>query len=147
MMGGLKMSFAHDWSSTVRAARSFGKADLDRLLDEAVRTGRSVRDQSGTGSPRIRDFRGLPSPSSLSPRPQPSRVRSRLQRPGLPPAIRFLAPSAAELPVGQTRIEVEVAGAQPGDEMDFFVDGRKVGNVAKPPGRSSGRRAKRFEPT
>jgi len=46
MLAGLKMSFAYDWSSTVRAAHSFGKADLDRLLDDAVRTGRLVRDQS-----------------------------------------------------------------------------------------------------
>ena len=46
MIGGLRMSFPYDWSSTVRAARSFEKADLDRLLDEAVRTGRLARDQS-----------------------------------------------------------------------------------------------------
>ena len=46
MMAGLKMSFAYDWSSTVRAANSFGRENLDRLLDEAVRTGRLARDQS-----------------------------------------------------------------------------------------------------
>ena len=49
------------------------------------------------------------------------------------PAIRFLAPSSSELPVGPTRIEVDVTGAQPGDEMDFFVDGRKVGSLPNPP--------------
>jgi hypothetical protein len=46
MLAALTMSFAYDWSSTVRAARSFEKADLDRFLDQAVRTGRLVRDQS-----------------------------------------------------------------------------------------------------
>jgi hypothetical protein len=46
MLSGLKMSFDHDWSSTVRAAGSFSRKDLDRLLDQAVRTGRLVRDQS-----------------------------------------------------------------------------------------------------
>jgi Ca-activated chloride channel homolog len=49
------------------------------------------------------------------------------------PRIRFLTPSERDLPFGETRIEVEVSGALPGDEMDFFADGRKVGNVAKPP--------------
>jgi hypothetical protein len=51
MMAGLKMSFAFDWSSTVRAATSFGRENLDRLLDEAVRTGRLARDQSQDRSP------------------------------------------------------------------------------------------------
>ena len=46
MLAGLKMTFGYDWSTTVRAAHSFSKADLDRLLDQAVRSGRLVRDQS-----------------------------------------------------------------------------------------------------
>jgi hypothetical protein len=46
MLAGLKMSFAYDWSSTVRAAHSFSKSDVDRLLDQAVRTGKLVRDRS-----------------------------------------------------------------------------------------------------
>jgi Ca-activated chloride channel family protein len=56
------------------------------------------------------------------------------QEPGsAPPIVRFLTPSSLDLPFGETRIEVEVSGSLAGDEMDFFVDGRKVGNVAKPP--------------
>jgi hypothetical protein len=46
MLAGLKMTFGYDWSTTVRAAQSFEKAELDRLLDRAVRAGRLVRDQS-----------------------------------------------------------------------------------------------------
>jgi Ca-activated chloride channel family protein len=50
-----------------------------------------------------------------------------------PPVVRFLAPSSRDLPVGETLIEVEVTGRLPDDEMDFFVDGRKIGSVADPP--------------
>jgi Ca-activated chloride channel homolog len=52
-----------------------------------------------------------------------------------PPVVRFLAPSSRDLPVGETRIEVEVTGTLPDDEMDFFVDGLKIGSVADPPWR------------
>ena len=50
-----------------------------------------------------------------------------------PRVVRFLAPSPSDIPLGETRIEVEVADAQPDDEMDFFVDGRKIESVAEPP--------------
>jgi Ca-activated chloride channel family protein len=43
------------------------------------------------------------------------------------PAMRILSPSPADLPVGSTRLEAAVDGALPGDVVDFFVDGRKVG--------------------
>ncbi|HEX5854382.1 MAG TPA: hypothetical protein VFZ57_02075 [Thermoanaerobaculia bacterium] len=46
MMGGLKMAFPFDWSATVRAAQAFSKSDVDRLLDDALRAGRLVRNQS-----------------------------------------------------------------------------------------------------
>jgi len=46
MMGNLKMAFTFDWSATVRAAQAFSKSDVDRLLDDALRAGRFVRNQS-----------------------------------------------------------------------------------------------------
>jgi Ca-activated chloride channel family protein len=54
------------------------------------------------------------------------------------PAVRFLTPSSGDLPLGETGIEVEVTGARSDDEydeyeMDFFVDGRKIGSVADRP--------------
>lgn len=49
------------------------------------------------------------------------------------PVVRFLAPSSRDLPLGTTSIEIEAAGTLPGDEMDFFVDGRKIGSVTTPP--------------
>jgi hypothetical protein len=51
----------------------------------------------------------------------------------VPRVVRFLAPSPSDLPLGETRIEVEVTGALQRDVMDFFVDGRKIGSVADPP--------------
>jgi hypothetical protein len=42
MMAGLNIAFAYDWSSIVRAAQAFSRADLDRLLDRAVGAGRLV---------------------------------------------------------------------------------------------------------
>jgi Ca-activated chloride channel family protein len=48
------------------------------------------------------------------------------------PVVRFISPSPEDLPLGETRIEVELIGEQP-EEVDFFVDGRKIGTVEKPP--------------
>lgn len=50
-------------------------------------------------------------------------------RPKGPPVIRFVTPTSHDLPVGETRVELEVTGALKFDEMDFFVDGRKIGTV------------------
>lgn len=47
MISRLRMAFSYDWASVVRSAQSFSKADLDRLLDDALKTGRLARDQSG----------------------------------------------------------------------------------------------------
>ena len=46
MMRDLNMAYPYDWSSTVRAAQAFRRSDVDRFLDEALRAGRLVRDQS-----------------------------------------------------------------------------------------------------
>jgi len=46
MMAGLTMTFPFDWASTVRSAQAFGRADLERLLDDALKSGRITRDQS-----------------------------------------------------------------------------------------------------
>src|SRR5262249_34736057 len=49
------------------------------------------------------------------------------------PTLRIVSPTAADLPAGDTRIEAAVEGALPGDAVDFFVDGRKVGSAAATP--------------
>lgn len=41
----LKMAYAYDWPATVRAASRFSREDLDRILDESVRSGRITRDE------------------------------------------------------------------------------------------------------
>ena len=46
MLGSLKMAFAYNWAAVVRASQEFSAADVDRLLDAALRSGRLVRDQS-----------------------------------------------------------------------------------------------------
>ncbi len=45
-LGSLKMAFAYDWAAAVRAAHAFSSADVDRLLDAALRSGRLMRDQA-----------------------------------------------------------------------------------------------------
>jgi Ca-activated chloride channel family protein len=49
------------------------------------------------------------------------------------PALEIMAPTSADIPVGDTTIRVFVRNTQPGDVLDFFVDGRKVGAVSKEP--------------
>ncbi|HEY6148152.1 MAG TPA: hypothetical protein VIZ69_10660, partial [Thermoanaerobaculia bacterium] len=46
MLGGLKMAFAYNWGAAVASAQSFSTADVDRLLDAALRSGRLSRDQA-----------------------------------------------------------------------------------------------------
>ena len=46
MLGSLKMAFAYNWGAVVRAAQAFSAADVDRLLDAALRSGRLTRDHS-----------------------------------------------------------------------------------------------------
>jgi hypothetical protein len=46
MMAEVRMAFAYDWKSIVRKADAFGAADLERQLDEALKSGRLVRDES-----------------------------------------------------------------------------------------------------
>jgi hypothetical protein len=45
-LGSLKMAFAYNWAASVRAAHAFSSADVDRLLDGALRSGRLMRDQA-----------------------------------------------------------------------------------------------------
>src|SRR5262249_31071063 len=54
------------------------------------------------------------------------------------PTLRIVSPTAADLPAGDTRIEAAVEGALPGDAVDFFVDGRKVGSAAATPSAVTG---------
>ncbi len=49
------------------------------------------------------------------------------------PSLEILAPISADIPVGDTTIRVFAKNVEPGDILDFFVDGRKVGAVSKPP--------------
>jgi VWFA-related protein len=53
--------------------------------------------------------------------------------PAQPPALEILAPTPADMPTGETTIRVFAKNVQPGDILDFFVDGRKVGAVTTPP--------------
>ena len=139
------MSFAYDWSSTVRAARLLRKGGSRPSArrsgpDRAPRAGPIER----TGSPRTRES-SAPAPVG----PPVRRGRGRLgpaadcsaQASVRRPSGSSLLPRAS-CPLGKTRIEVDVTGAQPGDEMDFFVDGRKVGKRRETPlaGRLAGGR-------
>ena len=38
------MAYAYDWRAATRAAAAFSAADLERILDDAVESGRLVRD-------------------------------------------------------------------------------------------------------
>ncbi len=49
------------------------------------------------------------------------------------PRVRVLSPSARDIPVGDTRIVAAVEGYVTGDQVDVFVDGRKVGTATQPP--------------
>jgi Ca-activated chloride channel family protein len=49
------------------------------------------------------------------------------------PALEIVSPTSADVPVGATTIRVFAKGVRPGDILDFFVDGRKVGSVSAPP--------------
>jgi Ca-activated chloride channel homolog len=49
------------------------------------------------------------------------------------PAVRVVSPFATDAPVGETRIQADVTGYLPGDELAVFADGRKVGRIAGPP--------------
>jgi len=46
MMAEVRMAFAYDWKSIVRKADAFGAADLELQLDDALKSGRLVRDES-----------------------------------------------------------------------------------------------------
>jgi hypothetical protein len=46
MLGSVKMAFAYNWAAAVRAAQSFSSADVDRLLDASLQSGRLMRDQT-----------------------------------------------------------------------------------------------------
>lgn len=45
----------------------------------------------------------------------------------------MVSPSTLDIPVGDTRIVAAVDGYVSGDQIDVFVDGRKVGTVTQPP--------------
>jgi len=56
MLSSLRMAYAYDWKAATRAAAAFSQADLERILDDAVESGRLVRDletpseRAGAGS-------------------------------------------------------------------------------------------------
>jgi hypothetical protein len=45
----LRMAHAYDWSSIVRSSEGFTPADVERVMDEALRAGRVMRD----GEPEV----------------------------------------------------------------------------------------------
>jgi len=53
------------------------------------------------------------------------------------PVVRLIAPKSGDLPVGETLIEAAGEGLLPGDEIEFFVDGRKLGAAKTAPWRFS----------
>jgi Ca-activated chloride channel family protein len=60
------------------------------------------------------------------------------QAPSSPPAetrgsIRIVAPTSDDLPTGETKIEAAIDGPLPGDQVDVFIDGRKIGTATAPP--------------
>lgn len=46
MMSDLKMAFPYDWNAIVRRSGAFGAADLGRVLDESLQSGRLLRDHA-----------------------------------------------------------------------------------------------------
>ncbi len=53
------------------------------------------------------------------------------------PVVRLIAPKSGDLPVGETLIEAVGESLLPGDEIEFFVDGRKLGTARTAPWRFS----------
>lgn len=53
------------------------------------------------------------------------------------PVVRLIAPKPDDLPAGETLLEAVGEGLLPGDEIDFFVDGRKLGTAKAAPWRFS----------
>ena len=49
------------------------------------------------------------------------------------PQLRILRPGPDDIPLGDTSVQVEVAGNQPGDTVDVFADGRRIGTVLVAP--------------
>ena len=52
---------------------------------------------------------------------------------GARPSVRVVSPSTQDIPVGDTRIVAAIDGYVSGDQIDVFVDGRKVGTATQPP--------------
>jgi hypothetical protein len=53
--------------------------------------------------------------------------------PAARPILEILAPTSADTPVGETLIRVFPKNIQPGDTLDFFVDGRRIGAARESP--------------
>jgi Ca-activated chloride channel family protein len=49
------------------------------------------------------------------------------------PEVRITSPLESDIPVGTLRIELEVKGILPGDQVDLFADGRKLVRLSQPP--------------
>ena len=49
------------------------------------------------------------------------------------PQLRILRPGPDDIPLGDTSVQVEVAGNRPGDTVDVFADGRRIGTVLVAP--------------
>ena len=49
------------------------------------------------------------------------------------PRVRVVSPASVDIPVGNSRIVASVEGYVAGDQLDVFVDGRKLGTVTQPP--------------
>ncbi|HEY3171239.1 MAG TPA: VWA domain-containing protein [Thermoanaerobaculia bacterium] len=49
------------------------------------------------------------------------------------PRVRVVSPASVDIPVGNSRIVAAVEGYVAGDQLDVFVDGRKLGTVMEPP--------------
>jgi len=66
------------------------------------------------------------------------------------PLIRVVTPGSNDVPAGDTKIEAAVENSLPGDRVDVFVDGRKIGTAAAQPWSvpwSAGDAARRHEIT
>lgn len=53
------------------------------------------------------------------------------------PSVRVVRPAPSDTPAGETWIEAAVDGHAPGDRLNVFADGRKVGTLEQPPWRLS----------
>jgi len=56
-----------------------------------------------------------------------------LLREPYPPRVKVVSPAPVDIPVGNSRIVASVEGYVAGDQLDVFVDGRKLGTVTQPP--------------